>query len=233
MEYIDFLKYGAIGISLALAILAFRLLSKEQENAEERPAMLKSIRNYFIMAVFLSVFFGVTEIVSQIVKPQTEYSNSDLDKVWNKHFNQFKDEDTTYSQKEERISDYLDNPKIEIDTQVICEQFVKQAKEYEEKLAEYDNGFYQNIIKLKKQLNLDPNGWTNLNNNQNSKSEIFKSLEKIFDSLGYNVENITKEEVVNKWISIKKSWAKDYQFYVFNSDLTELIKIYLNQFENK
>ncbi|MCF8374427.1 MAG: hypothetical protein K9H64_22590 [Bacteroidales bacterium] len=231
MEYIDFLKYGAIGISLALALLAFRLLSKEQENAEERPAMLKSIRNYFIMAVFLSVFFGVTEIVSQLVKPQTVNSNPDLERIWKNHFSQF--DDTTASQKVDRISDYLDNPKLEIDTQVVCEQFIKQAKEIEEKLAEYDNGFYQNIIKLKKQLKLDPEGWTNLNNNQDSKTEIFKSLEKIFDSLGYNLKNPTQEEIVDKWIALKKGWSTSQHIYVFNSDLTELIKIYLKQFENK
>ena len=56
LNFIDFLAYGAIGIALALAILAYRLLSREQKNEQVREPMLKAIRNYFVLSIVLSLF---------------------------------------------------------------------------------------------------------------------------------------------------------------------------------
>ncbi len=61
MDFVNFLSYGAIGISLALAILAYRLLTKVQNSQTERPAIIKQIKNFLWVAVFLSVFFGMME----------------------------------------------------------------------------------------------------------------------------------------------------------------------------
>lgn len=62
--FLEFLKYGAIGIAMVLVVLSYRLLSKEQEKEHVREPMLKSIRTYFLLALAMTLFFGITEIVS-------------------------------------------------------------------------------------------------------------------------------------------------------------------------
>lgn len=51
----NYLAYGAIGFGLALAVLAFRLLSKEQARAgQPRASLLKSIYVFMLFALTLS-----------------------------------------------------------------------------------------------------------------------------------------------------------------------------------
>ena len=198
MDFIDFLKYGAIGISLALAVLSFRLLSKEQEKDVERPGFLKIIRVYMIFAMVLSIFFGVSEILVPFMHRNT------------------------------KVTDI----QTEIDTLDVCQRFVEQLNNCNNKLAEYDQGFYQNIIKLKKQLRLTPDGWTNLRFDPDSKAETFYLLTNIFKSLGYDYKNRTNKEMISEWESLKNNWTDDKLSYIFNSDITELIKIYLKTYED-
>ena len=101
------------------------------------------------------------------------------------------------------------------------------------KLADYDIGFYENIIKLKNQLKLDPDGWTNLKHGTNSKTEIFNSLKNIFQSLGFDYSNLTNEEIVIKWEGHKDTWEDEKLGYVFNSDITQLVKQYLDTYGNE
>jgi heme O synthase-like polyprenyltransferase len=49
--FASFLAYGAIGVGLALAILAYRLLSQEQK--------LKSPRRMFINSVYVFMVFSL------------------------------------------------------------------------------------------------------------------------------------------------------------------------------
>jgi hypothetical protein len=229
MEFLDFLKYGAMGISLALAILSFRLLSKEQEKETERPAFLKSIKNYMWLTVFLSVFFGFLEIVSQFTHNEKN-SNSYLDTIWNVHFKQYND--STPAQKAKRISDYIKNPVTEIDTQITCKQYQAELEQCKSQLAAFDEGFYQSIIKLKKNLQTTPDGWVNLRFETASKTEILNILRTIFVSLGSDSSNYTNKEIIDEWELLKSNWTDNRLGYIFNSDITELIKVYLKTYED-
>lgn len=226
MEFLDFLKYGAIGISLALAILSYRLLSKEQDKELERPIFLKSIRSYMFLTVFLSIFFGLLEILS----PNAKKSDSYLNTIWSKHFEQYKD--STSDQKFQTISNYIKNAKIKIDTLKICEQYISELKKCKSKLEVYNKGFYSNIVKLKEYLKASPDGWTNLRFATDSKTEILNLLKEIFICLGHDYEGYTYDKIIAKWESLKINWTQQRLSYVFNSDITELIKIYLNTYKN-
>ena len=60
---LDYLAYGAIGIAMATAILAYRLLSSEQKKEHPNESILKMIKLFMGLAIFFSLFFGVIEIV--------------------------------------------------------------------------------------------------------------------------------------------------------------------------
>jgi hypothetical protein len=51
----EYLKYGAIGLGLALAVLAFLLLQREQKVARPRKEIVKTIYVFMGFALFLSV----------------------------------------------------------------------------------------------------------------------------------------------------------------------------------
>lgn len=228
MDFINFLKYGAIGIALALAILSYRLLSKEQEKDTERPGFLRSIRNFMWLAIFLSVFFGLLEIVPLLLNNNKSDSNSFVVNVWSNYFSQFND--STAEQKERRISAYIENSQRGTDTALICKQYIDKLEQYS---TENDNGFYQNIIKLKKKLQTSPDGWINLRFETSTKSETLQLLRNIFISLGSDCNGCTNEEIISNWETLKKGWADKQLNYVFSSDITELIKVYLRTYENK
>ena len=228
MEFIDFLSYGAIGISLALAILSYRLLTKEQNSQAERPLMLKQIKNFLWVAVFLSVFFGLMELTGQIIQDRSGRSDTELEKIWDVHFSHFPD--STVDQKADRIADFLVDPPEEIDTTVICRAYIDELEQLKTKLAGYDIGFYENIVKLKNQLKLDPDGWSNLDHQIESKNEIVSALKNIFRSLGFNYDDLTNEEIVGKWKSYKSSWETEQLGYIFNSDISQLVKKYVDTF---
>lgn len=56
------LNYGAIGLGFLLAYLSFRLLSKEQQIVNPRPAMLKAVYMFMTFSFLLSLFGFGTEI---------------------------------------------------------------------------------------------------------------------------------------------------------------------------
>ena len=227
MELIDFLKYGAMGISLALAILSYRLLSKEQDKENVREPMLKSIKNYFILAVLLSVFFGVIEIVGKVFLQGNKEQSAEIDEIWKANFNKLPD--TTYKQKVKRISDNI-NSDSKTDTAEVCSEIILELEKYKQLAAEYDKGFYQNIIKLRKSLTADPDGWINLDFQTARKSEIISSLKGILNSLGNNYDNLPDEEIVTKWKLLKRNWSNDKTGYVFLSDIPQIVKEYLKTY---
>jgi hypothetical protein len=54
MMLIDLLKYGALGLGLALAILVYRLLRSEQRREVSREPILKAIRLYMLFSLLLA-----------------------------------------------------------------------------------------------------------------------------------------------------------------------------------
>ena len=228
MDFVNFLSYGAIGISLALAILSYRLLTKEQNSETERPAMLKQIKNFLGVAVFLSVFFGLMEFASQVFISKDAASAAELEMIWDRHFSQYPD--STVDQKAGRISEFLAHPPEQVDTAIICGTYIDELDQLKLKLAKYDIGFYENIVKLKNQLKLDPDGWSNLDHDTEIKTEIFNALRNIFRSLGFDYEELTNEEIVTEWKAYKSSWETEKLGYIFNSDITQLVKKYLDTY---
>ena len=229
MEFLDFLKYGAIGISLALAILSYRLLSKEQDQKEVRLPMLKSIKSYFMLAVFLSVFFGLLEVATKVFFQQGSSQNTDIENIWEAHFSDFPD--STVSQKTQRISNAINSANVEIDTSEICEDVYNQLTNVRAKLATYDKGFYQNIIKLKQSLSDDPDGWVNIDYNTSAKADVINALKGIFRSMGNNYDNLSDEEMVAKWKQLKSRWTDIKLQYIFNSDVTGIVREFIKTYE--
>jgi|AP12_2_1047962.scaffolds.fasta_scaffold08630_2 hypothetical protein len=228
MELIDFLKYGAIGISLALAILSYRLLTKEQDKTDVRIPMLKSIRNYFILAVFLSVFFGLLELSSKVFLREENEQNIALVDIWESHFSEFPD--STLQQKISRISNNLYSKEKIIDTSEICSDIYEELENCRKELETFDRGFYQNVIKLKKAVSQDPDGWINIEFQTKTKPEVINSLKGIFKSLGENYDNLTDEDIVLKWKSFKSKWSNEKLGYIFHSDVSEIVKEFLEKY---
>ncbi len=52
----EYLRYGAIGLGLALAVLAFLLLQQEQKIAKPRKEIIKTIYVFMGFALVLSIF---------------------------------------------------------------------------------------------------------------------------------------------------------------------------------
>ena len=59
------LRYGSLGLSAILAVLAFRLLQTEQKVEKPRPALLRAIRSFFIVALVLALIGAGTELLSK------------------------------------------------------------------------------------------------------------------------------------------------------------------------
>ena len=62
IDLFKYLGYGAIGISLACAILSYRLLANEQKKAKPNESVLKMIKLFFGLTIFFALFFGVVEL---------------------------------------------------------------------------------------------------------------------------------------------------------------------------
>lgn len=230
MEFLDFLKYGAIGISLALALLSYRLLSKEQEKETERPTILKSIKTYMLLTLVLSLFFGLMELLPRL-NSENSSGSSTTEQLWNDYFSQYND--STSRQKLARIRAGLEQASEHTDTLEVCDKYLEQIQQYRDELAAYDIGFYQNIIKLKRQLQNSPDGWINLRFETESKTDLIKLLKTTFISLGYDCNKDSNEAIITKWESMKKTWSNTKSEYLFNSDITELIRLYLKTYEEE
>lgn len=236
MEFLDFLKYGAIGIALAFAILAFRLLSKEQERETVRPEMLKSIKTYLIITVCLAIFFGIFEIFDKKITSTNEFG-PEIDHIWHQHFSD--KADSTLVQKLATISNALNRPdnsgKV-IDTISVCDLFINDFNDCSTKLLVYENGFFQNLIKLRSAVNKDPDGWLNLKFNKTTKTEVYHTLQKLYSSLGYDASVLqTDDQIITFWESLKKKWPveqPEHVYYVFDSDIINLTRLYIAKYGN-
>jgi len=222
MEFLDFLKYGAIGISLALAILSYRLLSKEQDKPEVRKPILNTIKIYFLLAVFLSVFFGAVEILTSVMNQKESKSNIPIDKIWESYFNKYPDSTTV--QKTNRISAYLSEEK---------DRFSDITAKYEncrKELEKFDKGFYQNVIKLKNALKSDADEWINIDYETEKKTEVIDLIKGIFMSFGENYDSLSGKEVVAIWVEFKSKYTANTKKFTLieNSDITHIVRKYLD-----
>jgi len=63
MNIIDILRLGAIGLGFLLAVLAYRLLQKEQAITAPRESILNLIKTYMFFSAFLVITSSITEII--------------------------------------------------------------------------------------------------------------------------------------------------------------------------
>lgn len=61
--FFQVLKYGAIGLALGLAVLAYFLLKEEQGKEKPRPSILKAINRYMLFALVLFLGGFILEII--------------------------------------------------------------------------------------------------------------------------------------------------------------------------
>jgi hypothetical protein len=228
MEFLDFLKYGAIGVSLALAILSYRLLSKEQDKAEVRTPILTTIKLYFLFSLFLSMFFGSIELITKGKRQPDPKLGAAIDKIWEAQFAKFPD--STFEQKLNRINRNKIQPGV--DTAQVCMNIMREYQACREALEKFDRGFYQNIIRLQNEIGKDPDGWINIGYRTNTKPEVISSLRGILSSLGDSQDEISDQEVIDKWKSLKQKWAKDKLGYIFKSDITMVVKEFIGTFDS-
>lgn len=240
MDYLSFLKYGAIGVSLALAIFSYRLLSREQDQAEARPPILNTIKLYFGFALALSVFFGLTELFAAGKDHRREDTSSrDIERLWQKHFNAYPD--TTLELKISRIGDYL-SP-VSIDTAQLCQEALQQIRAYQEELErlqetlkDYDQGFYQNVIKLQKLRAKDNDGWINVTFQPEKKQEVYQALRSIFAGLRLDNKDylsLNDQQIIEEWQKFKRRYAAERDLiYIYNSDISALVRTFLDNSSN-
>ncbi|MEO1434281.1 MAG: hypothetical protein AAFV80_02010 [Bacteroidota bacterium] len=246
MEFIDFLKYGAIGIALVLAILSFRLLSKEQEKEKADKLILNSIRNYMIFALVITFLFGFLEFFKPGSTLPDNEAQTQLERLWKIKFGS-EAADTTLSLKVDRIETFLRKPATPsqpdepIDVAVVCKEYTDQVKVLQDQLAaaqRSEGGFYGSITKLRRELSKDPDGWTNLKFDRENKAGIFEALSNIFQKLDLDIApDSAPEDVYKTWRTLKRQWwvnkegdERDHLKNVYSSDIPELVRIYLNNF---
>ncbi len=241
MEFISVLKYGAIGIALALAILSYRLLSQEQQREKVRAPMLKSIRFYLIFSMILSILFGAVEFLNSTLNGESRPTGEEkyktaLEDIWSMKYSQYK-EDSTIAQKIQRIKTNINaNPvsrttTVTTDTANVCLSIKNELNACEKSLKENNLGFYSNITKLKRAVSKDTDNFINLEWNQSEKAEVYKILEEIFISLDeFSSPNNSDEQIIDKWKALKKDWTDRTPKYITHNDVSEIVRIYLDKF---
>jgi len=232
MDLLEGLKYGAIGLCVILFIISTRLLSKEQNREDVRVPVLSMIKMFLGSAVFLSLFFGLTEYLTPkpIIDDKLENIITDL---WYNHNNKSAS-DSTLALKISRLK--TKDATVKIDTGLVCSDIAKKLEKTRAQLKKLDQNFYSNIAKLKKAI--DKKGESiNIDFNPTKKKALYKTLEDIFIKLDLvDTSNNDNTIIRNKWKIIKKKWSsKDYK-YIYYSDVPQLVRQYLEKFhpnENK
>lgn len=233
--FLEFLKYGAIGIAMVLVVLSYRLLSKEQEKDVVREPMLKSIRTYFLLALAMTLFFGITEIVSLAMS--SNISTSDTDTT--------KDELRAYLDEEVPENAPHDSDKV-IRT---IEDYIQQASKYTSlqlnfsqvdslndqlsiaKTAAEDRLFNTAVTCLEILVNNDHETFINIDFRGSEKTDHYDMLEIILqheDKLLTSIEN-RRKRIRDSWVEFKKTYwlgeDNNELFYIIPSDISSLKKL--------
>lgn len=223
MDFLNYLQYGAIGIAMALAILTFRLLSKEQEREEVRENMMKAIKSFMVITVAVPVFFGVTELLNADKK----YKEA-LDGIWQENFGSLPD--STLNQRINKINLTLHKIQKEDNEIADCESDSLEAllKICQSSNDDAGNEFYLDIIQLRKEIQKF-GGSVNLEFEPENKLQVFQLLGKIFNTLEIAIEDKTsKEGVLKEWKKLKASFTTKDGKYINNSDILGVVKKYVD-----
>ncbi|MCB0650471.1 MAG: hypothetical protein KDC85_04280 [Saprospiraceae bacterium] len=196
MNFLEFLNYGAIGITLALAILSYRLLSKEQDQQQVREPMLGSIRNYMAFTLVIAVLFAITEFIAPLFS--NDKTAEKVDNLWVNHVlrSEIKDSSFTIDQKIAQIGNLLNSNNSftnsdhgPIDTSKLCEVIQDSLEHYKNELALCNNGgFYKQIDLLSETIDSyvkkGEGRSINISFEPEKKEDVFRSLIFIFSYLG-------------------------------------------------
>lgn len=66
LNVLEILRLGAIGLGFLLALMSYRLLAKEQANAEPRRLILSAIKTYMTFALILAALATASEITLRL-----------------------------------------------------------------------------------------------------------------------------------------------------------------------
>lgn len=194
--FLKFLDYGAIGIALALAILSYRLLSKEQDQTAVREPMLNSINKYKNFALTLAVLFVVAEFIAPVFSKDNTAQKVESS-LWLPYFgnSEFKDSTIELENKIEIISERLSNIPATTGETISNEADPERFQALEDSLSFYKKelseskkgGFYKQIDLLNNTIDTyQRNGKGNSINiayQPEKKEEIYNSLISIFSYL--------------------------------------------------
>lgn len=235
--FLEFLKYGAIGIAMVLAVLSYRLLSKEQEKEHVREPMLKSIRNYFLLSIILSLFFGVTEIATTLIPDSNSVTQVDTtkEKVNSLYQRQLKGQgDNNIDEKLSKIEYFVQrgvNSKYDSDGEALKNQLADAQKEIATLRAErYVNAVYA----LRDLVDADSLHFINIRHQPWNKERHYKLMYEILSHLS-KIESAAKNQkelIRTSWEEFKKTYAfisdKNPSYYIVKSDIDELVKLGYN-----
>lgn len=225
--FLEFLKYGAIGIAMALAVLSYRLLSKEQDRENVREPMLKSIRNYFMMAILLSAFFGGIEVLTKVWSTSdTNLNDSELSerisilyrkKLQPKYGSKKTDEQMDII--EDVVEQGLkDNPDCSL-----CE------KERVALLAKIENAqrgiFVDAVMELQKLVDNDPTHSVNITHMVEQKEMHFSLLAQILNYIyDETLDGSSIEAIQENWKKFKQRYHRKDVEFILGSDISQLLK---------
>lgn len=235
--FLEFLKYGAIGIAMVLAVLSYRLLSKEQEKENVREPMLKSIRNYFLLSIVLSLFFGITEITTVLITPSGTNSQVDIteEKVNSLYNRQLKDHgDKTLEEKLTKI-EYFVQRGVDSKYDSSGEQLRNQLSLAQKELATMKGQRYVDAVyALRDLVDADSLNFINIRHQPWNKERHYKLLYQILSHLS-KVDATAKNQkqlLQKAWEDFKNSYAfiseKNPSYYIVKSDIDELVKFGIN-----
>ena len=239
LNFIDFLAYGAIGIALALAILAYRLLSREQKNDQVREPMLRAIRNYFVLSIVLSLFFGTGEVISMFAGVDPQSSDEVIGELWDLHVLDHPEGEHAQISPKEKKRKMLELMKlgkdydVSLNKDVIIDSLQKEVDAH----GQLKGSFYVNFEKFRRGFNdLTSGNWIYLKS-RSDKSELFTLMKQVFASMGKDAEEQTNAQLIAEWIALKKRWRilvpnkPDRSDHIERSDFTKLVQVYLKDSE--
>ncbi len=216
--FLEFLKYGAIGIAMVLVVLSYRLLSKEQEKEHVREPMLKSIKSYIILALVLAAFFGVTEIVSLMIAPaqNEDVLKTKIEGIYERNIPDQKD--TTINAKLKAIESYAAIGAQPLEN-VNSDSLLSRIEQLENDLKYAVH--IEKILRLKEIVLSDPDRFTNLYHNSDKKTTIFSLLGDILVVHGKLEESDLeiRQKLKNKLI--QETWVEYKDFRTDISDTTK------------
>ena len=229
MEFIDALKYGAIGLCAILFALSTKLLLKEQDrNDDARQPILNTIKWFLVVSFLMAVFFGITEFL----KP--DKTNATLENaittVWETHYSEYTT-DTTLLLKAQRVKEGDNEWEGTADPAKVCEDIISELEMCMNERSSIEFEFYTYIIRLKKEIN-DKGGTINVDfNPDNNKKDVYEILEFIFINLELTAkQNLNDDEVRSLWKQYKRSWStKNFKFIDY-WDVAQLVREYLDKF---